>query len=236
MFLGFLGGSDSKESTCNVWNPGSIPGLERSPGGGDGNPLHYSCLVNPHGQRNLAGYSLWGSKESDTTERLSTHNLNIHRFKNSQLQNTTIKRVERKRIKVQPWGFPSGSVVKNLLANAGDMDSLPGPGRSHVPRGKWAPDPQLLHLSSKPRLLSPRAATTEGRAPQQENSPCWLQLEKSLLSNKDTAQPKINKKKNFFKCNPVFCHSHSDFYKQLDKKQIEIYQRFLHISKVPMSY
>ena len=60
--------------------------------------------------------------------------------------------------------------------------------------------------------------------------------EKSQRSNKDTAQPKINKKKNFFKCNPVFCHSHSDFYKQLDKKQIEIYQRFLHISKVPMSY
>ena len=49
----------------------------------------------------------------------------------------------------------------------------------------------------EPRLLSPRAATTEGRAPQQENSPCWLQLEEILLSNKDTAEPKINLKKFF---------------------------------------
>ena len=37
---------------------GSIPGLGRSPGGGHGNPLQYSCLENPHGQRSLAGYSL----------------------------------------------------------------------------------------------------------------------------------------------------------------------------------
>ena len=50
---------------------GSIPGLGRSPGGGHGNPLQYSCLENPCGQRSLAGYSPWGGKESDTTERLS---------------------------------------------------------------------------------------------------------------------------------------------------------------------
>ena len=36
---------------------GSIPGLGRSPGGGNGNPFQYSCLENPHGQRSLAGYS-----------------------------------------------------------------------------------------------------------------------------------------------------------------------------------
>ena len=35
-------------------------------------PLQYSCLENPHGQRNLVGCSPWGHKESDTTERLST--------------------------------------------------------------------------------------------------------------------------------------------------------------------
>ena len=49
----------------------------------------------------------------------------------------------------------------------------------------------------EPRLLSPRAPTPEGRAPHQERSPCWLQLEESLLSNKDTAQPKINLKNIF---------------------------------------
>ena len=47
-----------------------IPGLGRSPGGGHGNPLQYSCLENPHGQRSLAGCSPWGCKESDVTERL----------------------------------------------------------------------------------------------------------------------------------------------------------------------
>ena len=41
------GGSDSKESACNVGDPSSIPGLGRSPGEGNGNPLQYSCLGNP---------------------------------------------------------------------------------------------------------------------------------------------------------------------------------------------
>ena len=36
------------------------------------NIIQYSCLENPHGQRNLAGYSPWGRRESDTTEQLFT--------------------------------------------------------------------------------------------------------------------------------------------------------------------
>ena len=44
---GFPGGSAGKESTCNVGDLGLIPGLGRSPGGGHGNPLQYSCLENP---------------------------------------------------------------------------------------------------------------------------------------------------------------------------------------------
>ena len=51
-YLGFPGGSDGKESACNVEDLGSIPGLRRSHGGGHDNPLQYSCLENPHGQRN----------------------------------------------------------------------------------------------------------------------------------------------------------------------------------------
>ena len=47
----FPAGSDSKESVCNVEDLGSIPRLGRSPGGGHGNSLQYSCLENPHGQR-----------------------------------------------------------------------------------------------------------------------------------------------------------------------------------------
>ena len=44
--MGFPGGSDSKESACSAGDPGLIPGLGRSPGGGHGNPLQYSCLEN----------------------------------------------------------------------------------------------------------------------------------------------------------------------------------------------
>ena len=61
-------GEAGKESACNAGDLGSIPGLGRSPGGGHGNLLQYSCLENFHGQRSLAGCSLKGSKESDITE------------------------------------------------------------------------------------------------------------------------------------------------------------------------
>ena len=63
--VGFPGGSDNKESACKAGDLGSIPVLGRLPGEGHGNPLQYSCLENPHGQRNLVGYSPWGRKESD---------------------------------------------------------------------------------------------------------------------------------------------------------------------------
>ena len=53
---------------------GSIPGLERSPGGGDGNPLQYSCLENPM-DRGPRG-SPWGQKESDTAE-VTWHSVSI---------------------------------------------------------------------------------------------------------------------------------------------------------------
>ena len=43
---GSPGGLNGKASSCNVGDPGSIPGLGRSPGEGNGNPLRYSCLEN----------------------------------------------------------------------------------------------------------------------------------------------------------------------------------------------
>ena len=62
----------SKESACNAGfnagDTGLIPGSGRSPGGGHGNPLQYSCLENPHGQRRLSYYIPYNCKESDMTE------------------------------------------------------------------------------------------------------------------------------------------------------------------------
>ena len=68
-FTGFPGGSDGKESSCRAGDTGSVPGLERSPGEDDGNPLQYSLLENPM-ERSLVGYSLWDHEELDTTEQL----------------------------------------------------------------------------------------------------------------------------------------------------------------------
>ena len=70
---GFAGGSDSKESACNMGDLGLIPGLGRSPGECNGNPLQYSCLENP-----MDGGVWWSTvhgvaKETDMTERLHFH-------------------------------------------------------------------------------------------------------------------------------------------------------------------
>ena len=100
-------------------------------------------------------------------------------------------------------GLPDGSVVQNPLANAEDMGSIPGPERSHMPR--------LLILCSRTwelQRLSPLAATTgaleslslcsvpreaatvRSQRPQLESISSSLQLEKSLCSKEEPAQPK----------------------------------------------
>ena len=55
----------------------SIPELGRSPGEGNSNPLQYSCLETPDGQRSLADYSPWSFKEADMTKRLNNNNRSI---------------------------------------------------------------------------------------------------------------------------------------------------------------
>ena len=89
--MGFLSGSDGKESTCNPEDLGLITGLGRSPGGGLGNPLQCSCLENPHGWRSLVDYSPWSHKESDTTERLSTAQ---HMQKNPYSEKVIVKKLQ----------------------------------------------------------------------------------------------------------------------------------------------
>ena len=66
--MSFPGGLDGKEAACNVGDLGSIHGLGRSPGKGNGNPLQYSCLGNPmdRGARQAIVHGI--TKESDMTE------------------------------------------------------------------------------------------------------------------------------------------------------------------------
>ena len=70
------GGSDGKESACNIGDPCSIPGSRRSPGEGNGNPLQVTEKYLPgkfYGQKYLVGYSPGGCKESEMTEQPSMH-------------------------------------------------------------------------------------------------------------------------------------------------------------------
>ena len=111
----FPDNSAGKESACNAGNLASIPGLIRCLGGGHGNPLQYSCLENPHGQRSLAGYNLWSCKESDMTEQLSTHTFKV--------------------FYLLPWielstNFPGVSDGKGSASNVGHPGSIPGLWRS----------------------------------------------------------------------------------------------------------
>ena len=69
--MGFPGGSDSKESACNAEDPGSIPGLGRSPGEGNGYPLQCFCLENSM-DRGAWWATVPGVTQLDTTKRLSS--------------------------------------------------------------------------------------------------------------------------------------------------------------------
>ena len=69
----FLGGSAVKNLPANAGNVGLVSGWGRSPGGGNGNPLQYSCLGNPMDRGAWRSEVHGVSKESDTTERLNNN-------------------------------------------------------------------------------------------------------------------------------------------------------------------
>ena len=75
------GGSDSKESSCIVGDPGLIPWVRKIPQRRKWLSTQVLFPGKFHGQRSLAGYSPWGFKESDMTERLNFHILMILRSK-----------------------------------------------------------------------------------------------------------------------------------------------------------
>ena len=94
--------SVGKESACNAGDLGSIPGLGRSPGEGNGNPTLVFLSGEPPWTEEPGGLQSVGHKESDRTERLM----------------------------VSLWGFPDSSAGGESTCNAGDPNSIPGSGRS----------------------------------------------------------------------------------------------------------
>ena len=80
--LGFPSGSQmvKKESACNEGDLGLIPGSERSPREGDGNPLQYSCLENSMDRKAWWAIAPWSNKELERTERLNNRLWNFHTF------------------------------------------------------------------------------------------------------------------------------------------------------------
>ena len=100
-------------------------------------------------------------------------------------------------IKNNNQGFPVGSVVKNPSAKAGDAISILGPGRSHVPQGNKACEPQLLSLcSGAPALQQEKPPQRVAHAGQLESRPCSQQLQKGPRSSEDPAEPKKRKNPN----------------------------------------
>ena len=102
---GFPGGLDGKVSACSAGDPGLIPGLGRSPGEGNGNPLQYSCLENSMDrgawQATVHGVAQSGTRLSDFTSI---------QYKRNHMQCTIVKAVN---IPSQETSvFPSG---KGLL-------------------------------------------------------------------------------------------------------------------------
>ena len=82
-------------------------------------------------------------------------------------------------------GFPGGAVVENPPANAGDTGSSPGLGGSHMLRGNWAREPQLLSLRVWSLCSATReAATVRGPRTAMKSGPRSLQLEKALAQKR----------------------------------------------------
>ena len=137
-----------------------IPGLGRSHGEGHGNPLQYSCLENPHGQRSLVCYSSWGHKESDTTEQLSTCSKHLMKVKVTQSFSTLCDPHGL----YSPWNSPgkntgvgSRSLLQDIFLTQGSNPGLP-----HCRRILY----QLSHKGS-PTVLRWVACPFSGNLPNQ---------------------------------------------------------------------
>ena len=97
----------------------------------------------------------------------------------------SLKKIKVEIKKYLKIGFPGGTVVENLPANAGDTGSSPGLGRSHMPWSNWAREPQLLSLHIWSLCSATReAAIVRGPCTAMKSGPRLPQLEKALAQKR----------------------------------------------------
>ena len=112
------------QETQETW--GSIPGLGRSPGGGNGNLLRVLLTEKSHRQRSLMGYSLWGHKELNMTEYSLTIIIIWFVTEWYLVRDLQLKK-----------GFPNGSYCKESVCNARHLSLIPRLGRSPGERNSY---------------------------------------------------------------------------------------------------
>ena len=103
-------------------------------------------------------------------------------------------------LRIFALGFPGGAVVESLPANAGDMGSSPGLGRSHMPRSNEVREPQLLSLRDWSLCSTTREGTmVRGPHTVMKSGPRSPQLQKALAQKRrpNTAKTKLKKKKEY---------------------------------------
>ena len=168
------GGSDSKESTCNVGDLGSVPGLGRSPG--EGMATQYSGLENPHGQRSLASYSPGGRKESDKSNYTQQPRTRCTRWSRG-IQ----KCLRGSRGRPQHLAcFPQGPCLTRTLFSTADIYALHGGWHQQwfrvsnnfpfVMRRVWPFDQRAFKFL----LPSPLSSPPSPRLPHPRLDPNWL--------------------------------------------------------------
>ena len=96
-----------------------IPGSGRAPGAGNGNPLQGSCLENPMDRK-----AWWTAVQGVTSSQTQLNNTHTHTHTHAHAHTHTHTHTL--------IVFPGGSAGKESACNAGDMDSIPDVGRSHM--------------------------------------------------------------------------------------------------------
>ena len=167
--LGFPGGTSDKESSCQCRRCrrcGFDPWVGRSPGEGNGNPLQYSCWDNSMDRGAWQGYSPWGCKGSDMTERDSLHlwdlvpwpgwyTHSLHWKLKILTTGLPGKSNNILFLKLVNRDFPGGPVVRNLPSNAGDAGSIPDQG-TKIPHlsPQLSPGPTTKEDPAQPKLIN----------------------------------------------------------------------------------